>query len=433
MKQIIRNHKSEGVLIETDLGLLPSEWRIVPLGEILDFQNGVNAAAKDYGRGIRFANVLEVITHSHLHAPQIPGRVTLPSSSIGTFQVKHGDILFNRTSETQDELGMAAAYVDQEPIVFGGFVIRARQRAAKLHPAYAGYALRTPIVRRQIIAAGQGAVRANIGQQSLSNVLIPLPDEREQKLIAESLSEADALIRSLEVLIAKKSAIKKGVMQVLLSGHERLPGFTRTWEQKTFGEIFDFHPTATNSRADLYSGGNVAYIHYGDIHTRFHSHLDFSKVNTPRIDREKCRNAATLKNGDWIMADASEDYDGLCKSVEVKGLSEGEVAVSGLHTFLLREKISTFAPGFKGHLGNSYTLRRQLLRVMTGMKVYGVSKAALGDLILDVPEIGEQEAIRDILDDLNDELDALTVRLGKTRQLKQAMTQDLLTGRVRLV
>ena len=262
---------------------------------------------------------------------------------------------------------------------------------------------------------------------------IPVPTLGEQRAIAEALSDADALIESLEVLIAKKHAIKQGVMQDLLSGRKRLQGFAGEWQRRTFGELFHFLATATNSRSDLSNDGDTFYVHYGDIHTRFHSHLDFAMQGVPKILRARCSNAATLKNGDWIMADASEDHDGVCKSIEVSGIDEQVVAVSGLHTFLLREKDKAFAPGFKGHLGNSSELRRQYLRVMTGMKVYGVSKAALRNLVLPLPEWQEQEAIRDILDDMDSELGVLEARLGKAREIKQGMMQELLTGRVRLV
>jgi len=167
---------------------------------------------------------------------------------------------------------------------------------------------------------------------------------------------------------------------------ERISQLKLKWKEKTFGEVFDFLPTATNSRADLATTGNASYVHYGDIHTKFSGHIDFSTRDLPRIDRALCPNAALIRNGDWIMADASEDLDGVCKSVEVIGLKEGEAAVSGLHTFLLREKRPTFAMGFKGHLGNLIEIRQQYLRVMTGMKVFGVSKTALRNLTIPVPD-----------------------------------------------
>ena len=255
----------------------------------------------------------------------------------------------------------------------------------------------------------------------------------EQETIAEALTDADALIESLERLLTKKRQIKKGAMQELLTGKKRLLGFSGEWETGTFGEIFQYHPTATNSRNDLLSAGDTFYIHYGDIHTRFHNHLDFGVVKPPRIDRSRCSNAALLKNGDWVMADASEDHEGVGKSIEIQGLDTNMAAVAGLHTFLLRENIPTFSPSFKGHLGNLKSLHDQFLRVATGMKVYGVSKAALQEIELPIPHPKEQTAIATILSDMDAEITAFEAKLSKAHLVKQGMMQELLTGRIRLL
>lgn len=418
---------------QTDIGTIPDGWEVLTLSQLLDFQNGFNAEKSSYGSGIPFANVLEVITKSHLTELDIPGRVGVNANQLQTFLVRPGDILFNRTSETQDELALASVYVGSSQIIFGGFVIRGRIKSNRLSADFAGYFLRAPAIRKQIISRGQGAVRANIGQSELGSVVVPLPPAREQLAIAKALSECNLLIAELQKLIVKKRQIKHGMMQELLSGHRRLPGFEGEWGSQSFGEIFDFFPTATNSRADLNTSGDTYYIHYGDIHTKFHNHLNFLDKQPPKIARHKCRNAAYVRNGDWIMADASEDFDGVCKSIEVTGLAISNKVVSGLHTFLLREKVPTFVPGFKGYIGNLKSLRDQYSRVMTGMKVFGVSKAALRDLLLPIPKQKEQEAIVQVLNDMDADIAALEKKLEKSRRIKQGMMQELLTGRVRLV
>jgi type I restriction enzyme S subunit len=417
---------------QTDIGTIPDGWDVQPLSQLLDFQNGFNADKSSYGSGVPFANVLEVITRDRLTEAVIPGRVTVNASQLQAFLVRPGDILFNRTSETQDELGLASVYVGNAKIIFGGFVIRGRIKSNRINATCAGYLLRAPAVRRQIVARGQGAVRANIGQSELGSIMVPLPPTHEQAVIAEALADADGLIAELKQVVLKKRRIKHGVMQELLSGQRRLSGFVGEWGRRSFGELFEFLPTATNSRADLSSAGDTYYVHYGDIHTRFHDHLNLRDRQPPRILRQKCRNAAYVCNGDWIMADASEDFDGICKSVEVLGLSEGDKVVSGLHTFLLREKSPTFVTGFKGHLGNLKSLRDQYLKVMTGMKVFGVSKTALRDLVLPVPNPEEQEAIVRVLGDMEAGISTVEAKLAKARLIKQGMTRELLTGGVRL-
>ena len=273
-----------------------------------------------------------------------------------------------------------------------------------------------------------------LNKDNCNSIPIPIPPTKaEQEAIAEALSDADALIESLEQLIAKKRNLKQGALQELLTGEKRLPGFSGEWELKTFGETFTYHSTATNSRSDLSDAGDTYYIHYGDIHTRFHSHLNFRIDQPPRIERHRCGNATLLQNGDWIMVDASEDFAGVGKSIEILGLNEGVTSVAGLHTFLLREKSPTFAPGFKGHLGNLKSLHEQFLHVAAGMKVFSISKTALRDLTLSVPNREEQAAISSILTDMDAEIAALEAKLAKARQLKRGMMHNLLTGRIRLI
>ncbi|MCC6269484.1 MAG: restriction endonuclease subunit S [Dehalococcoidia bacterium] len=188
----------------SDIGVIPQEWEVVRFSKLFEFRNGVNADKDAYGRGTPFVNVLEIITKGHLKASDVPGKVSLPRSAVVSYAVRRGDLVFNRTSETQAEVGLAAVYLDDVPVVFGGFVIRGRPTTADVDAIFSGYAFRAPSVRSQIIARGQGAIRANVGQGDLRQIVAALPPRPEQEAIAEALSDADALIESLEQLIAKK-------------------------------------------------------------------------------------------------------------------------------------------------------------------------------------------------------------------------------------
>ena len=97
-----------------------------------------------------------------------------------------------------------------------------------------------------------------INNKHIVSLLVPLPPTHvEQEAIAGALSDADALIESLEQLLTKKRQIKQGAMQDLLTGKKRLPGFSGKWKVETFGETFQYYATATNSRSDLLPAGNT--------------------------------------------------------------------------------------------------------------------------------------------------------------------------------
>ena len=223
---------------------VPEGWDVYSLGDLFDFTNGINADKSAYGRGIPFANVMEVINHEALIDYMIPGRIRLAPGLLKRYQVRHGDVLFNRTSETQDEVGLTSVYLGNSAVVFGGFVFRGRPRTNRLDVGYAKYALRAHAVREQIVARGQGGIRANIGQRDLKTVRVTLPPPDEQRFLASVLSDVDHLIATLEQLIAKKRAVHEGMQQQLLTGERRLSGFKQPWRDRRIGEV----PTPRSER-----------------------------------------------------------------------------------------------------------------------------------------------------------------------------------------
>lgn len=431
----------------TEVGVIPDDWDLFHLRKIMTFQNGFNADRKAYGQGIRFINVLEVINLPHITTENIPGCVLMSKSSSQNFSIKKGDIVFNRTSETQKEVGLASVYIGDELVTFGGFVIRGRVRLDRFHESYRAYALRSEMIRAQITAKGQGAVRANIGQFELGNVLLPLPPKAEQEAIAGALSDTDALIEALEQLITKKRHIKQGAMLELLTGKKRLPGFETKpstqqtevgeipadWQLPSFEDVFDFLRSATYSRSDTSSEYQIFYLHYGDIHTKFQNEINFDKNPLKGVSDKLGKGYPFLCEGDLVMADASEDMEGVGKSVEVKNIGENK-AIAGLHTFLLRPKKSKkLAPGFSGYLQSNPLIIRQQHCLATGMKVFGLSRSNLKMVKIPLPKIAEQEAIAAVLSDMDAEICALETKLSKARHIKQGMMAELLTGRIRLI
>ncbi len=156
------------------------------------------------------------------------------------------------------------------------------------------------------------------------------------------------------------------------------------WKLISFDDAFDSCSSASYSRSDLTENGDIFYIHYGDIHTKWNYFLDFSKHTVPTIDKLKLKHYSLLKDGDLIIVDASEDYEGICKSVEVTNINKIK-AFSGLHTFLFRSKKNTFVDGFKGYISSNKVVRDQYNRLATGLKVYGVSKTNIKRILIPLP------------------------------------------------
>jgi type I restriction enzyme, S subunit len=406
---------------QTEVGIIPEDWEVAQLGEIALYTNGKahENSINEFGKYI-VVNSKFISTSGEVK--KYSNECFLPAN-IGEILMVMSDVPNGRAIAKCFFIDRNNTYTVNQRIC----VIRQIQINERL--------LYYKLDRNQYyLTFDDGVKQTNLRKNDILSCPISFPSSRdEQEAIAEALSDADAWIEQLEQLIAKKRQVKQGAMQELLTGKKRLEGFRDEWEERTFGEIFDFHPTATNARNDLTENGDTYYIHYGDIHTKFHNHLNFQNQKPPKINRYKCKNASLIQNGDWIMVDASEDFDGVGKCIEILGLQEGEQSVSGLHTFLLREKRPTFALSFKGHLGGMEALHDQMLRVMTGMKVFGVSKTALKNLTLSIPPLEEQSAIASILSDMDAEIAGLEGKLEKARQVKRGMMHNLLTGKIRLV
>lgn len=211
---------------------------------------------------------------------------------------------------------------------------------------------------------------------------------------------------------------------------EKFGKVPKGWEVKKIGECFDFFPTSSYSRSKLSESGDCHYIHYGDIHTKFHEFIDFQKEELPFVTNEMASRFTKLKDGDLIIADASEDYDGVGKAVEIINL-EDKQAISGLHTLQLRSKENCFVNGFKGYLLSHEKVRLNILRSATGIKVYSVSKSGLKGILLPKPPEPEQSAIASILSTIDEAIKATENTIKATEKLKKSLMQNLLTGKLK--
>lgn len=199
------------------------------------------------------------------------------------------------------------------------------------------------------------------------------------------------------------------------------------WEVIDWMEVFDFKSTASYSRADLGEQGKIGYIHYGDIHTKIDSLLDVNKYVSGFISDDQLRTYSLINEGDLIIADASEDYSGVGKGFEVVGKPKIHV-ISGLHTFLVREKEKgRFAKGFKGYFHNNPLIKKQYNSLATGLKVYSLSKNSFQNIQIPLPPFAEQQAIVEVLSDTDRWIESLENLITKKQLIKQGAMQKLLT------
>jgi len=195
------------------------------------------------------------------------------------------------------------------------------------------------------------------------------------------------------------------------------------WEVKSIDDVFDFYSTANYSKAQMDLDNEVGCLHYGLIHAIPNSYYDLRNGIKYYISQKQSK-YEYLQDGDVVMVDASEDLTGVNKSVEIHGI-EGKKFISGLHTFLLRDK-GYLTNYIRGAVLNSEIVKNQMLRLAVGMKVFGVSKPQLKTVFIPIPPLPEQTAIANALSDM-DALIAQTEKLiEKKKAIKQGVMQELL-------
>jgi len=276
----------------------------------------------------------------------------------------------------------------------------------------------------------------SVRREMIARMLIPLPPTKaEQEAIAEALSDADALIESLEQLLVKKRQLKQGAMQELLTGKKRLPGFSGQWELKSLGDLFSFSGGFTASRDQLSTEG-YCYLHYGDIHTSNKTFVDVRSEyrNIPKLNvpLKKVSPVSLLDDGDVVFVDASEDDEGTSKHIVISN-PDGIPFISGLHTIVAKGKTHALDHQYRRYCFQTLAVKAQFRFFAVGTKVSGISKTNIAKVALLVPSVPEQTAIAAILSDMDAEIAALEAKLARARSLKLGMMQELLTGRIRLV
>ena len=323
---------------------------------------------------------------------------------------------------------------EEDGWMFSGRLLRVRS-IQDYDPSYMGYHLNGINSRKRIISAAVGLGMPSINTKILGKHLVLLPANLdEQHNIASALSDIDSLISQLAVLIEKKEAIFKGTMQDLLSGKRRLQVFSGSWKTKLFEEIFTFLPNNTLSREFLCFNDRIKNIHYGDILVKYGSVLDCENSKLPTINSKILNGYRPRKkaiNGDVIIADTAED-EMVCKATELFNVGDNDV-VAGLHTMWCRPIEGLFAPKFLGYYLNASVFHNQILPLIQGTKVCSVSKSAIKDTSVSFPHRDEQQAIADILFDMEGEIEELKNKREKYVAIRQGMMQQLLTGKIRLI
>ena len=277
-----------------------------------------------------------------------------------------------------------------------------------------------------------GTTVESIDFAKMKSTALMVPYIEEQQAIGSFFSRLDNLItlhqrKYDKLVIFKKSMLEKMFPKDGESVPEiRFAGFTDPWEQRKFGDCFEFLKSNTLSRAGLNGeNGTARNVHYGDILIKFGDCLDGERSDLPFITDDTVLPkfaGSILREGDVIFADTAED-EAAGKCVELRKLPK-EPTISGLHTIPARPRFF-FGTGYLGHYLNSDAYHRQLLPLMQGIKVISVSKAALQDTQVRFPGLSEQAAIGAALSEIDNLITLHQRKLELLQDIKKSLLDKM--------
>lgn len=386
---------------QTEIGVIPTDWEVKRLGELGKFSKGQGIRKDEAQSGdipcIRYG---EIYT-KHENVIKVFYSFISPSVAKTVKKIKQGDILFAGSGETKEEIGKCVAnLISEEAYAGGDIVILSPLNADSL---LLGYLLNSPPIAKQKSSKGQGDAVVHISAKGLKGVVIPLPKTKsEQSAIAAVLSETDILITNVEKLIAKKEAIKKGTMQVLLTGKKRLSGFQGKWQTKKLGIIAEIQKGQLITETEA-GQGFIPVIAGGVKPSYFHSKSN-RPTNTITI-------SASGANAGFVAIHKYPIFASDCSTI-VKDKNYN----TDFLFFSLKEK------------------QIEITKLQTGGAQPHVYPEHLKRLTLSIPEeIEEQEEIAKVLIEMTGEINHLQEKLEKYKVIKQGLMQNLLTGKIRLV
>lgn len=424
---------------QTEVGMIPEDWELKCLGEICNFENGDRSSnypsAHEFSSsGIPFINAGHV-SDGKIDLADMDYIPTYVYERLGGGKVKSGDLVYclrgslGKFGVVSDEFGLGA--------VASSLVIVRPKKSTTTNFVSAYF--KSDLAKNMISLWAGGAAQPNLGAKELANFLVALPDSQEQTAIANALSDVDALISELEKLIAKKQAIKTATMQQLLTGRTRLPQFAlredgtqkgtkpselgeipEDWEVVALGDIGHTIIGLTYSPNDVAEFGTLV-LRSSNVQNGKLAYDDNVFVSMQLPER------VIVKQGDILVCvrNGSRQLIGKCALID----ENADGSAFGAFMSIFRTKYSVFV----FYQFQSDLIQNQINEIM-GATINQITNKDMSGFKITLPsDEKEQTAIATILSDMDEELQALEQRLGKTRQIKQGMMQELLTGRIRLI
>lgn len=409
------------------VGIIPQEWEVKTFGEIGIFSKGSGISRSEANTGdIPCVRYGELYTHHH-NFIKIYNSFISKEVAANSKRLKYGDILFAATGETKGEIGKSVVFIDKIEAYAGGDIIIVSPDFKLSDSLYMGYLSNSISVIRQKAARGQGDAIVHITSDAIKNILIPLPPLAEQKKIAEILCTWDDAIEKQSKLIEKLELRKRGLMQRLLTGKTRLPGFAEPWKQVKLGEIGKFSSAGVDKKVND-NELPVRLLNFVDVFYRdfiYDSEITYWVTAKP-IKAEQC----SVQKGDIFFTPSSEKQTDIALSAVA--MDDMSRVVYSYHIVRLRPHIEMDLH-YRAYAFKTDEFYKQAERICDGSgQRYVISQDGFRNMVVHLPSLAEQKAIAEVLTSADKEITIQRKKLDSLRLQKRGLMQQLLAGKTRV-
>lgn len=397
-----------------------NDWKIVKLQELLSFNNGINASKNQYGVGRKFINVLDILNNNFITYNNIIGKVDVSEKVELNNKVEHGDMLFLRSSETREEVGLANTYLDNKYALFGGFVIRGK-RIKEYSPLFLKETLNKPRTRYEIGVAAGGSTRFNVSQDILKNVTLYLPELEEQRKISNFFSKIDCQIELEEKKLELLEQQKRGYMQKIFSQEIRFKDDNGNsypeWESAPLFDIFSATKGKSLSKDKISNDGKYECILYGEIYTTYAEKIESI------VSRTNYYEGILSQKNDLIFPNSTTTN--AWDLATFSSLQKNNVLIGG-DISILRTKRSDISSLFYAYyLTNYLKLRKDIAKYAQGITIVHLSFNNFCKIKVQIPSLEEQNSITDFIDSLNQQQKLITNKIKLLKERKKGFLQKM--------
>ena len=400
--------------------IIPKDWKIEKMGNLMEFKNGLNYKSNDSGELIKIVGVGDFKDNFYLN-PKIIDYINVNNLS-NDYLLKDGDLLFVRSNGNKDLIGRVLyCNTNNEKMTFSGFTIRGRLHSNDMMDKYCAYYCSSNLVKSQHMKNGGGTNINNLSQGILSNLDITKPPLNEQKRIVETIEVWDKLIYLKEKLLEQKLMQKKGLMERLLTGKVRLSGFNNEWQKVKISEVFDIRneKSTITDELELYS----LTIENGVTEKSDRYNREF----LVKGDNKKYK---ITKFNDIVYNPANLRFGAISLNKIKK-----DVLLSPIYETLYVKNIYKYDVGFISQILMSENQIKHFSTMAEGTLVERMS-VKVKDFInfkINIPNsIHEQKAIAQIIYSCEKEIELLKKEITLLKKQKDGLIKLMLTGVVRV-